>query len=188
MKRLIAAIALIGVGIFGGAMFLNTGSMFVGLLAAGVPAGIFLLYSTLKNNPVSFNGFKNLKTTVTSKKEPEINSFTFYAKKLEDGRIKADVLKPEYVNDPDGVPYKSRRWKGVSFYLNVFDVEKKRIVSVSDILTDCKYHDPRVLIKAALLPANTELAKKIEDEKYKISAWLLVVVIFIEFLALVIIP
>lgn len=177
---------MIAVGIFAAVMWLNTGLMIIGLLAVCVPLGIALLWNTLKNNPLSFIGFSNLKPQL--KKEPEVNSFTFYAKKLDDGRLKADSLKVEFVNNPEGIPFKSRHWKGAQFYLNVFDPVKQKMIPVADILTDRKYHDPRALIKAAYLPANTELAKKIDDEKYKISAWLLVVVIFIEFLALVIIP
>jgi hypothetical protein len=186
MKRIIGGVLLIAVGIVAAVMWLNTGLMLIGLFAVGVPAGIALLWNTLKSNPISFIGLRNLKPV--SKKEPEVNSFTFYAKKLDENKLKADSLKVEYINSPEGVPFKSRRWKGVSYYINIFDPVNRKMMPVSDILTDTKYHDPRALIKAAYLPANTELAKKTDDEKYKISAWLLVVVIFIEFLALVIIP
>lgn len=193
MKRIIIGLILICIGLFMGFLYLQTMSFAFAFLTLTLPAGIALLYFGFKGKNISLN-LSGLSLRREKEEEKKINAINFYAEKLEDGSEKAVECKFEHIDNPGGVPFKHRRWKD-EFYINVnipenhgSNIQATRLIPVFEKLPDQDYNSPESLVKAAYLPANTNLARHSNDKEYKLSAWILFAVIAVEIIGLVIIP
>lgn len=188
MIKIIVGAVLILAGLALSFLWVESKISIVGFGALFIPVGVAMIYFSMKGRSFSFPGMNLNKQPVQA-----INSFNFYAVKDEAGKVIAEQCRPEHLDNPSGVPYRSRRWKGEKYFININvpengNSEKTSLKPIASILTDGKYHDPRTLVNAAYLPANTELAKHINDKEYKIPVWILFAVICVEVIALIIIP
>lgn len=161
----------------------------------GIPClgtGSILLWLGLKNRNVSMN-LSGIKTIGKKESADPINSITFYARKL-DEKEKPVMCKFEHRDNLTGIQWKSRDWNEY-YYINVnipangeTSIEETAIKPIFEVLPDKEYHSPKAVLKPAYLPANTELARHLNDKDITLSVWVLFAVIVVELIGLIIIP
>ena len=194
LKKVIFGIILTAIGLVAGFLYIQTMSFaFAFLTLITLLPGAGLIYFSVKGKGISFN-FSGLSFGREKEPEKKINAINFYAEKLDDGREKAIECKFEYLASPGGIRWKHRRW-GNEFYINVNvpenhdkNIQATTLMPIFDKLPDQDFNSPEALVKAAYLPANTNLARHSNDKEYKLSAWVLFAVICVEIIGLIIIP
>lgn len=195
VKRLIFGIIPTLGGLILIVMYFNTLDLTYGFM--GIPClalGLILLWLSLRKRNLSMN-LASIKTITTKDTVGEkINAITFYARKTDDGKARPVACKFEHRAELTGIQWKSRDWNEY-YYINVNipengnkPVEDTQLKPIFDVLPDTQYHSPKAVLKAAYLPANTELAKHMNDKELTLSAWILFAVICVEIIGLIIVP
>lgn len=195
MKRIILGVVLILIGLSAGFMYLQNTSLIFGYLAVvTLLPGAGLVYFVVKGSGGVSVNLSGLSLKTEKEIEKKINAINFYAVKLDNGLEKAIECKFEHLESPGGIPFKHRRWNE-EFYININmpepsdnNIQCTTLTPIFDRLPDQDFNSPEALVKAALLPANTNLALHSNDKEYKLSAWILFAVIVCEIIGLVIIP